>query len=193
MKTISMTPEQILSRVSRFKDLKPLPIQQDPGIPLQAKDLVYARKLLSVIGLEKSAETPINANARVTGAAGMTMTLAVCPPGTGPSLHAHQQTFETFTILKGRFEFCINDDGSEKVVLDELDTISVPPKVNRCFRCVSESDGILQVVITGGVHDMKDIDFAPSVGEKLNSFGTEVRKKFGDRGLTFNAHANSSD
>ena len=70
-------------RISRFKDLKPLPIQR-PDIPEKARDVVYARQLLSVIGLDGDERSPINAGAPITGAAGMTMTLAVCPPGQGP-------------------------------------------------------------------------------------------------------------
>ena len=34
----------------------------------------------------------------------MPMTLAVCPPGQGPGLHNHVKTYETFTVLKTRFE-----------------------------------------------------------------------------------------
>ena len=112
-------------RISRFQDLEPLPIQQDAEIPLAAKDLIYSRKLLSVVGLESAAETPINVAAPIVGAAGMTMTLAVCPPGQGPSLHAHQQTYETFTVLEGRFEITWNDDGGERAILEQFDTISV--------------------------------------------------------------------
>ncbi len=78
-----MSKKQIEKRIARFAKLKPLPIQS-ASIPQQARDVVYARKLLSVIGLES--ETPINSGAPIVGAAGMTMTLAVCPPGQGPGL-----------------------------------------------------------------------------------------------------------
>jgi hypothetical protein len=46
-------------RIARYGKLKPLPIQ-NPSIPEKARDVVYSRKLLSVIGLEDST-TPINA------------------------------------------------------------------------------------------------------------------------------------
>ena len=71
---------------------KPLPIQDDPNVPLEANDIVYARKLLSVISLESATDTPINSAAPIVGAGAMTMTMAVCPPGQGPSLHAHHKT-----------------------------------------------------------------------------------------------------
>src|SRR5690349_1099961 len=124
MRTLSLSREAMRARIARYRELKPLPVQQS-DIPLDARDVVYARKLLSVIGLE-GAQTPINAQAPIRGAAGMTMTLAVCPPGQGPGLHAHRQTYETFTVLKGRFEVSWNDDGSERALLELYDTISFP-------------------------------------------------------------------
>ena len=57
------------------------------------------------------------------------MTIAKCPPNQGPGLHNHQATFETFTVLKGKFLIAWNDDGSEEIILNELDTISIPPGV----------------------------------------------------------------
>lgn len=104
MKTIHITQKQMSRRVARFRDLKPLPSQTNPDIPQAAADHIYARKLYSVIGLEGGAATPINAGAPILGAGGMTMVIASCPPGQGPSLHAHRKTYETFTVLKGRFE-----------------------------------------------------------------------------------------
>ena len=75
MKTIRMSAQAMQSRIARYQELKPLPIQQS-DIPLAARDVVYSRQLLSVIGLD-GAQTPINAEAPIRGAAGMTMTLAV--------------------------------------------------------------------------------------------------------------------
>ncbi|MFJ4347626.1 cupin domain-containing protein [Pseudomonas sp. NPDC089401] len=190
MKTIELERTALNSRIARFNELSPLDIQKDSSIPLPAKDLIYSRKLMSVIGLDQESKTPINANAPVVGAGGITITYAACPPGTGPSLHAHHKTFETFTVLKGRFEFSLNDDGAEKFILEPFDVISVPPRINRCFRCIDDEEGILQVVISGGVHDLNDIDMAPSVGEKLREYGPEVHKRFADVGFTFNAHKN---
>ena len=192
MKTISLSQADMERRISQFQDLQPLPIQQDGEIPLAATDLIYARKLLSVIGLESAAETPISSAAPIVGAAGMTMTLAVCPPGQGPSLHAHLQTYETFTVLKGRFEITWNDDGGECSVLEQFDTISVPPRVNRAFRNIGDEEGVLQVIITGGVHDMNDIDVSPAVGEKLDAIKPGLRQSFEAKGITFTAHQNAA-
>jgi quercetin dioxygenase-like cupin family protein len=177
-------------RIARFDRLKPLPIQ-NASIPEKARDVVYSRKLLSVIGLEENAQTPINAQAPICGAAGMTMTLAVCPPGQGPGLHSHRQTYETFTVLRGEFEVRWNDDGSESAVLRELDTISFPPGVCRSFRNVGDEEGILQVVITGGVHDMSDIAFSENAKREIEAVRPGLAAEFEKAGFTFDASEQS--
>ena len=169
-------------RIARFRELKPLPIQQS-DIPQAARDVIYSRKLLSVIGLETP--TPINADAPIRGAAGLTMTLAVCPPGQGPGLHNHVQTYETFTVLKGRFEITWGERGEERVVLEALDTISIPPGICRAFRNIGEEEGILQVLITGGVHDMADIAFTEDARRKIEAVGHGLAKKFEKVGFRF--------
>ena len=184
MKTIRLSAAQMQQRIARFASLKPLPIQ-NPTIPEKARDVIYSRKLLSVVGLES--KTPINEGAPIVGAAGMTMTLAVCPPGQGPGLHSHRQTYETFTVLKGRFEVSWNDDGSERAVLELYDTVSFPPGVCRAFRNVGDEEGILQVVITGGVHDMTDIDFAPAAKRDIEAVRPGLAAQFEEVGFTFTA------
>ena len=186
MKTKTMSGRDMEKRISRFRQLKPLPIQNE-SIPEKARDVVYARKLLSVIGLDTEANTPINAGAPIIGAAGMTMTLAVCPPGQGPGLHNHVQTYETFTVLKGRFEVSWNDDGSGRAVLEPFDTISLPPGVCRAFRNVGTEEGILQVIITGGVHDMSDIAFTPKAKRDIEAVQAGLAAEFEKAGFTFDA------
>jgi quercetin dioxygenase-like cupin family protein len=152
--------------------------------------VVYSRKLLSVVGLEMSAleaSTPINAEAPIRGAAGMTITLAVCPPGQGPGLHAHRRTYETFTVLAGEFEVTWNDDGSESATLRLFDTISFPPGVCRAFRNIGKAEGILQVVITGGVHDMTDIAFSPKARQEIEAVRPGLAAEFEKVGFTFDA------
>ena len=180
-----MSADQMQKRIARFKHLSPLPIQQS-DIPLAARDVIYSRKLLSVIGLENNS-TPINAGAPIVGAAGMTMTLAVCPPGQGPGLHSHRQTYETFTVMKGRFEVRWNDDGSGSAILELYDTVSFPPGVCRSFRNVGDEEGILQVIITGGVHDMTDIDFSEKAKEEIEAVRPGLAAEFEKVGFTFTA------
>src|SRR3954468_579675 len=187
MKTIRLSAHEMQKRIARYSELKPLPIQQS-DIPLAARDVVYSRKLLSVIGLE-DAQTPINAGAPIVGAAGMTMTLAVCPPGQGPGLHAHRRTYETFTVLKGEFEVSWNDDGAERARLGRFDTISFPPGVCRAFRNVGRGQGILQVIITGGVHDMSDIAFSRNAKRRIERVRRGLAREFEKTGFRFDAAA----
>ncbi len=187
MKTIDISQDEMETRVARYQELEPLEAQKNTNLPQEAADIVWARKLLSVVGLDQDADTPINSAAPIKGAAGITVTLAQCPPGTGPSLHAHQQTYETFTVMKGRFEVYWNDNGEDRMELDLYDTISVPPGVCRGFRNISEEEGILQVIISGGIHDMNDIDFARVCGERIEEIQPGLTKELEKTGLTFTA------
>jgi len=185
MKTMQISQNDMERRIARFGSLRPLPIQ-NASIPEKARDVVYSRKLLSVIGLE-NVNTPINQGAPIVGAAGMTMTLAVCPPGQGPGLHSHRQTYETFTVMQGRFEVRWNDDGSGSAILGLYDTVSFPPGVCRSFRNVGDAEGILQVIITGGVHDMSDIDFSSKAREQIEAVRPGLAAEFEKTGFTFTA------
>lgn len=188
MKTIAPEPTEIERRIARFQSLRPMKAQRDASVPLEAADIVWSRKLMPVIALESKSATPINdESAPIIGAAGMTITLAVCPPGQGPTLHAHRNTFETFTVLQGAFEFALGDKGEHKVVLERFDTISVPPAICRAFRNVSEEEGILQVIITGGVHDMNDIDIVPEAAVRLSRIAPEFLANLKASGLNFTA------
>lgn len=177
--------EIVNNRVGRFRDLSSLPVQQDKSVPLEALDLVYARKLLPVVGLGGGEETPVSDAAPIQGAAGMTMTMAVCPPGQGPGLHDHKGTYETFTVLKGRFEFRFGDDGEGSVTLEPFDVLSMPPRVYRAFRNVSDEEGVLQVIISGGVHDMNDVQMHSEVGAKLREAAPEFFQRMVDSGIEF--------
>ena len=192
MKTKHISIEEMDKRVSKFKKLKPLSIQQDANIPIEGRDVVYARQLLSVIGLDpREGNTPINSGAPIVGAGGITMTHAKCPPGQGPGLHNHINTYETFTVLEGQFAVSWNDDGSDTIILEKFDTISVPPGVCRSFKNSGKTDGLLQVIISGGVHDMNDIAFTPAAADKINSVEPGLVDKFKQVGFKFNAGINT--
>jgi len=55
------------------------------------------------------------------------------------------------------------------------------------IRNIGEVEGILQVLITGGVHDMQDIDFASQVATQLEAIDPAARAYFERVGLTFTA------
>ena len=105
------------------------------------------------------------------------MTLAKRPVVQSPDHHNHLATFETFTVLKGEFLINWNDDGSEELVLKMHDTISIP---------LVYVD-LLQIIITGGVHDMNDISFTPFAISQMEKIEPNLSKKFEDVGFKFNA------
>ncbi len=187
MRTIEISSQEMQRRVAHYDKLESLEAQKNMDIPVEAADIVWARKLLSVIGLDEGLKTPINSSAPIIGAGGITITLAACPPGTGPSLHAHQSTFETFTVMKGRFKVYWNDDGTEEIELGLYDTISVPPCVCRGFTNISDEEGLLQVIISGGIHDLNDIDFSSKAAKQIETIQKGLTKVFEETGLTFTA------
>ena len=186
MKTVQMTKEEVKQRTARFDKLQAMSTLKDnPLVPEAARDIFLARKIMPIV-LEQT-QNAFGSVAAIYGAAGLTMNISVCPPGQGPGLHAHHKTFETFFVLEGKFEFSVNDDGGEKVVLNKWDTLSVPPGVCRGFRNVADRDSVLMTVITGGVHDRNDISLPPSIGQRIDAFGPGVLDEVKKIGISFDA------
>lgn len=192
MKTVQMTSEEVQARTARFDKLQAMSTLKDSAIVSQeARDIFLARKIMPIL-LEQT-QNAFGSVAAIYGAAGLTMNISVCPPGQGPGLHAHHKTFETFFVLDGSFEFSVNDDGGQKVVLNQYDTLSVPPGVCRGFRNIAATESKLLTVITGGVHDRNDISLPPSIGARLDAFGPGVLDEVKKIGLTFDAGQEKAD
>ena len=186
MKTVQMTTAEVLERTARIDKLQAMSTLKDnPRVPEAARDIFLARKIMPIV-LEQT-QNAFGSVAAIYGAAGLTMNISVCPPGQGPGLHAHHKTFETFFVLEGKFEFSVNDDGAEKVILNKWDTLSVPPGVCRGFRNIVSKDSTLMTVITGGVHDRNDISLPPSIGAAIDAHGPGVLDEVKKIGLTFDA------
>ena len=115
MRTIEISADDMETRIARFADLRPLPAQTNPAIPQAAADLIWAREILPVIGAAGGKQTPMSAGAPIQGAGDIRLAFTICPPGQGPTLHAHGGTWETFTVLDGRFEVSWNDGGASSV------------------------------------------------------------------------------
>lgn len=175
----------IANRISRFAELEVIDAQKNHDVPLDVCDIIYSRALLPVIALAEDIDSPFSGKAPIKGAAGMTMTYAVCPPWTGPSLHNHRGTYETFTVMKGKFEFALGAKGEDKVTLDPFDTISIPPGYYRAFCNVGDSEGVLQVIITGGVHDMQDIYFPKHTAAEIADKGEQYLEYFKRKNMSF--------
>ena len=186
MKTVQMSAADVAQRTARFDKLQAMSTLKDnPVVPEAARDIFLARKIMPIV-LEQT-QNAFGSVAAIYGAAGLTMNISVCPPGQGPGLHAHHRTFETFFVLEGAFEFSVNDDGGQKVVLNKWDTLSVPPGVCRGFRNVADRDSVLMTVITGGVHDRNDISLPPSIGQRIDAFGPGVLDEVKKIGISFDA------
>ena len=65
MKTISISAPNMKTRTSRYANLKPLPLSESLNMSQEAKDVIYARKILSVIGLGGDVVTPVNKGAPI--------------------------------------------------------------------------------------------------------------------------------
>ena len=186
MKTVQMTAADVASRTARFDKLQAMSTLKDnPVVPEAARDIFLARKIMPIV-LEQT-QNAFGGIAAIFGAAGLTMNISVCPPGQGPGLHAHHKTFETIFVLDGSFEFSVNDDGGQKVVLKQWDTLSVPPGVCRGFRNIADRDSTLLTVITGGVHDRNDISLPPSIGARIDAYGPGVLDEVKKIGISFDA------
>lgn len=186
MRTVQISQEEMEEqRVARFEELVTWDVQRNPDVPLDVLDLLYARELCMAVA--PAGLTGPFANTAPIRDADFSMTWAKCPPRQGPGLHSHDQTTETFTCIRGRFRIYWGDDGEHEVVLDELDTCSVPPGVIRGFQNVGETEGILQVLITGGVSDMDDITMVPEYRERIRSFGEAALAGIESTGLRFDA------
>jgi mannose-6-phosphate isomerase-like protein (cupin superfamily) len=186
LQTTHVSPEEMQKRIARFEELQEWNVMRGNEMPVEVRDLVYARKLVSAV-VPEGIEGPFDNPTAIHGVDNFSLTYAMCPPGQGPGLHAHCRTTETFTCIQGTFRVLWGDRGEHSVDLDRLDSISIPPGVVREFRNIGDGEGILQVLITGGVHDMNDIALAPSLAKQIAAHGHEHLATFEAMGMTFDA------
>lgn len=173
MKTVDMSPAEMAEHIVRFKELKPKQgLYEKSGIPTEAYEMLTARTLYTLLAPGDAAGSHQYAAAR--GPAGLSVTIAECPPGDGPMLHAHMRTHEIFMCLKGRFEVSWGDQGQHRIELDPFDMIDVPLGVTRAFKNVSDETGLLHVTILGA--DQNDVGYTKAVGDLVaERFGPDVR------------------
>ena len=170
--------------VARFRDLyradNSLPDCQVPG---------YERTLVNVIGFappeaaaDVKAYSPVGDKAKPFIShlkAGFGIAFVEAAPGKGVMMHNHD-TNETFMPMAGVWRITWEgDQGDDFVDLDHLDTISVPPHLQRQFHCLSAppgQKGVLLVVIGG---DHPAAEFSPEAEAILMERGLmpELQKK----------------
>jgi uncharacterized RmlC-like cupin family protein len=174
MKTIDIGPDEMENHIVRFKDLKPKQgLYEDLGIPNEAYEMLTAKTLYSLLAPGNAAGS--HQFAAAEGPPGLSITIAECPPGNGPMLHAHMNTHEIFFCLTGRFEVSWGDEGQYSTILEPHDMIDVPLGVTRAFKNIDGNIALLFVIIMGS--DQSDISYTHKIGEKLViNFGNEVKE-----------------
>jgi len=190
MKTITVTLEEMESRVARFSQISPQSnsYSEEDGIPKEAYEMLTAKTLYLLMSPECQGGPMAHQPAVVTKDK-MSVIIAECPPGDRPLLHAHHRTNETFFCLDGRFRIRWGDEGENQTFLEQYDMIAVPPGVVRDFTNVSDKTAHLLVWITGETEDdFNDIEMPPIEAQRLEKkFGNEVLEKFKNIGVSFNA------
>lgn len=188
MKIVQVTPEQMDTRVSRFAALVPMQQQKPDALPPEAIEAITAPKLYPVLSPREDngpwANPPIEINE------GIAMLVAECQPGEGPPLHAHHDTHEIFTVLKGAFKIAWGNEGEHEVELGLYDTIAVPMGCHRRFQNVSDEVGYLQAIILckDGGKDFNDITYPPETGAALAArYGPQVLDEMAKIGITFDS------
>ncbi len=186
MRTIDMSPEEMEHYIARFDDLQENKARTADRIPAEAREAMTARATKTVIA-STDAATPWG-DGPIPGPPNFAVVIAECDPSNGPGLHVHQNTTETFTCLTSRFRIEWGDDGQHTTELDRFDTISVPPGVMRRFVNIGEETGLLYVILQGGEAGLRDVEYAPSLGDDLRArFGEETMRELEAIGYSFRA------
>jgi mannose-6-phosphate isomerase-like protein (cupin superfamily) len=125
--------EAMEQRVARFVALEPTDDYVDAAIP------GCERTTLRVLGQQPHA--PLAAE-------GFHMNLVRCEPGKSAPLHNHL-TQEVFFALSGRWEIFWGPEGERSVLLNQWDTVSIPPGVSRGFRNAGSEPAYLLGMASG--------------------------------------------
>jgi quercetin dioxygenase-like cupin family protein len=159
--------EELERRISRFDRLREMTTREQElaGIPQDAVDIIFARRIMPVI-LDQT-KNPFGSYAPIYGAARTTMFISVMPPGQGPCLHSHNDTYETFMVLEGSIEYYIGDPVVHRFTLNKWDAFSCPPRVYRGFRNVGKSEAVQLTVITGVEDGRDDVSMPDSVAQQV--------------------------
>ena len=161
MNTVKIGMDDMMKRVARFKDLKPSrKAFVDSLIP------GHEREIFNVIGRGVTEDTTLGP--AITDARDFNLTLVHAEPGKGAALHAHP-TVEVFMALSGKWSVFWGDEGESQVVLEQWDTISVPPGVMRGFRNAGDEAGYLMAILGGT--DAGHVSWAPRVLEQAKGTG----------------------
>jgi quercetin dioxygenase-like cupin family protein len=150
------TVQEMEARVARFAALRTTDDYVDAGIP------GCERSTYRVLGVPPGA--PLAAE-------GFHMNLVCCEPGKSAPLHNHL-TQEVFVALNGCWQVFWGPQGERSLVLEPLDTVSIPPGVSRGFRNVSDQPALLLGLAGGREPGM--INWPDSVRAAARAAGFEL-------------------
>jgi mannose-6-phosphate isomerase-like protein (cupin superfamily) len=191
MSTVDIGPEEMQTRVVRFKELSPRPKPSGDDVPPEVTDFMTADRNYSYMAPAMESVSVIQKFAAMTGGdAGnaISVSVAVCSPGRGPALHAHFNTVEAFFCLSSSFAIEWGPEGEHSLVLEPWDFIHVPKGVVRTFRNVGDVEGALLVIIQGNRGDFDDVAYPEYVARQITEkFGAEALEKMTSGGRTFGA------
>ena len=179
--------DDMQKRVARFADLVPYKdtMNDAHGIPPEAMQMMSSDKVYPVMSPEgwegRSKVAPVK------GAAGLTVTIAECPPGDSSGLHKHTATVENFFCIQGTFDITWGDEGENSVRLEPMDFISVPAGIYREFTNVGSDMGRLLVAIQSPEGETKDmVIHARAAGEEIERrWGKDTRDAMAGIGIQF--------
>ncbi len=187
--SLTVSPEEMATRIVRFRDMAPRPKPGAGQLPEEVVDFMTADANYSYMAPAMEGQSIIQRYAAMAGGdAGdaISVSLAVCSPGRGPTLHAHLNTVEAFFCLSGRFAIEWGPRGEESVVLEPWDFIHVPKGVVRTFKNVGDTEGALLVIIQGQRNTFDDVVNAPYVAEQITTrFGPAAVTKLEELGRQF--------
>jgi uncharacterized RmlC-like cupin family protein len=188
--TRTVSREEMISRMVRFKDMAPRPKPGAGVVPQEIVDFMTATENYSYMAPAMEGQSVIQRHAALEGGdAGdaISVSLAFCKPGDGPALHAHMNTVEAFFCLSGRFAISWGERGEESVELAPWDFIHVPEGVVRTFINIGDTDGALLVVIIQGKRNtFNDVISASYVAEqRTERFGSDAVVQLEANGRAF--------
>lgn len=173
------TREELERRIARYDRLQEMSTATETlkGVSQDAIDIIFARKIMPVI-LDDT-KNPFGNVAPIFGAARTTMFISILPPGQGPCLHSHNDTYETFMVLQGSIEYEIGEPVEHRFTLNQWDVFSVPPRVYRGFRNVGTTDAVQLTVLTGITEGRDDVSMPDSIARRVErDHGAAVLEKF---------------
>lgn len=165
---LSFTPEEMEKRVARFQKMKSAPNLFLDNVLPGSKRQVY-----NIIGTGV-AEDPKALQPAISDVDGFNIQMSRCTPGNGTALHDHD-TVEVFFAVKGTWSVKWGDKAEHEIILNEYDTISIPPGVMRYFTNVGNEDGYLMAILGGT--DAGRVTWSPDVVEGAKKAGSVIDEK----------------